>query len=184
MEDENQEEAQKENRGVSRRTLLRILIAVAVGIPILIESITFLRLLLSPDEDEEDGGDGTGDDAVGIGDEILKETPQEETISNAVVLVREENWFFSLGVEIQNNTQKEYRIEFGNVKTKSGKTFPSEVGSFIVEPEQTRTVESEWVLPEAEMPDEVTVTAVYSDEQGEQQEITQDIKLGKIPLQS
>jgi len=72
-----------EDDGIDRRTLVRLLIVVTIGVPILVEATTFLGLVSHSLGDE--GGDTSSptppQDATGVGDDLLAETPRDERVT-------------------------------------------------------------------------------------------------------
>lgn len=139
--------------GASRRTLVRLLIAVAIGIPVVIEVGTLLGML---------GGDG-GDEPVGIGDELLPATPQPETVADSSVTVSEV-WTFELVVEVTNAADQPYELVLGPVRTDRSDPVGGTRSTGEVSPGATTTLRADWEIPAASSPTAVGAVATWGDE--------------------
>ncbi|AXG05710.1 hypothetical protein DU500_04245 [Haloplanus rubicundus] len=175
--------------GISKRTLIRLLVGFGIGIPILIEAITFLGLL-----DQQFGGGG-GDDAgsgstatetptsaVGVGDDLLPETERSETLASAVL--REtggDRWPLSLTVEVHNAGDTDYEFQLLSVHLDDGRTVSGRTSTDRLAPGETRTITGEWSIPAGSTPRAVDVVAlVYAD--GSVETVERRVDLAKIPV--
>ncbi len=170
--------------GSSRRTLLRILIALAFGIPILVELFTFLGLievsLLGGD-----GGDGgtttttTAETDVGIGDELLPASTPTETVTDAYVST--DTWTFVLAVEVENTGDAPYQLYLTGVTTAEGTQVQETARSDRIDPGATGSVTARWDIPEGEQPDTARAVGItYEDGSG--QSVARDVPLSRVPL--
>jgi hypothetical protein len=178
--------------GLSKRTLIRLLVGFGIGIPILVEAITFLGLL---DQQfgggEGGGGDGSGstatatdtaEPAVGIGDDLLPDTERSETLASAVL--REaggDRWPLSLTVEVHNAGDTDYEFQLLSVHLEDGRTVSGRTSTDRLAPGETRTITGEWSIPAGSTPRAVDVVAlVYADDSVET--IERRVDLAKIPV--
>lgn len=182
----SQSSADSDDSGLSRRTLIRLLIGLGIGIPILVEGLTLLGLveqaLLGDDEDEADEGTATPS-AVHVGDEILPETPQREVLSAATIRAAEDGWRFTVTVEVDNDAEVPYELRLGTVTTSAGTEVRGGGSTGRIAPGDSGTAAAFWLLPEGETPATVEATAITTPE-GESPETTRSvIELGQIPVQ-
>ncbi|WP_254273481.1 hypothetical protein [Haloarcula marina] len=172
--------------GPQKTRLVRLLIVLAIGIPILIEVITFGGLIGHYVAGSGGGGGAAGTPTPAIagastGDEILEQTPAVERIDDATVVVAEDGWEFSLTVAVNNTGQGPYELRLGPVTTRAGETV---AGSGPTTGElaagDTGSVTGRWLLPKGQRPDAVAVTVVTGDGEPTTSEYT--VELGDIPV--
>lgn len=148
-----------EDDGIDRRRLVRILIIVAIAIPILIEAVTFAGII------SHSFGDGGGNaetptavpDGVGVDDELLEETAESETVETAYVRAMEEEWQFVLTVQVANTGEEPYAVRLSEVTSKEGTTVSGFSATGSIEPGKTANVTGAWALPESERPESIKV---------------------------
>jgi hypothetical protein len=172
-----------EQGGTSRRTLIRILIGLGIGIPILIEAATFLGLVGQQlSGDDGGGGDETTPtpepDRVGTGDELLPETPATDTMAAATLLAREDVWKLSITAQVENTTEQSYQFEFGAIHLMGDETVDGGGESDALAPGESTTVTGRWDLPPGSTPLAVDVTGIVGGER-----TAKTVPLEKIPVQ-
>ncbi|MFB6155910.1 MAG: hypothetical protein ABEJ22_08435 [Haloferacaceae archaeon] len=168
--------------GISRRTLVRVLIGLGIGVPILVEGLTFLGLVGTRLEGENgEGGDGTetpGVERVGTGEELLPATDASDTLVESTLLAREDAWKLAITVEVDNTTEMSYRFRLGDIVLTSGKHVTGGGETDPLAPGEKTVVTGRWDLPPGSTPDAVEVTGVVGGE-----ETTRTVRLRKIPVQ-
>lgn len=173
-----------DEEGIDRRRLVRILIVLAIGVPILIEATTFFGLVSHSFGD--DGGDaGTPTpmpDAVGVGDDLLADTDQEERITTASVGQGDGDWQFVFTVQVENAGEDPYELAIGTVQTTAGTAVEGAATTGRMQPGETTTVTGSWHLPEGERPRSVAVTATTYSSAGQNQ-TTETVRLEPVPVQ-
>jgi hypothetical protein len=176
--------------GLSKRTLIRLLVGFGIGIPILIEALTFLGLLQN-----QFGGDGEADstgstatatdrtpDAVGVGDDVLPETDRTETLASAVLReTGEDRWPLSLTVEVTNTGTTDYEFQMLAVHLDDGRSVEGRVSTDRLAPDESRTITGEWQIPSGSTPRSVDVVALVYGEDGVQT-VERRVDLAKIPV--
>lgn len=172
---------------ISKRTLIRLLVGFGIGIPILVEALTFLGLL----EQQFGGGDDDGtatstpdsDSAVGVGDDLLPETDRSETLASAVL--REDDgdrWPLSLTVEVRNTGDTDYEFQLLGVHLDDDRTVGGRTSTDRLAPGDRRTITAERSIPAGATPRAVDVVAlVYSDDDAVET-IERRVELAKIPV--
>jgi hypothetical protein len=149
----------------SLKLLVRLLIVLAIAIPLVIEGATVVSLV-----GEQFGPEAPAtatpvpERSVTEGDELLTETPQRERITEALVTVREEAWSFSLTVAVSNNESVPYELQVGPVQTGGGDTVSGRATTGQVAPGANTTLRRTWELPAGQRPASITVVALrYTD---------------------
>lgn len=169
---------------MERRTLVRLLVVLAIGIPILIEVATFGGLF----GDRVLGGDGGPEptttapdtpppDAVGVGDELLPETPQADTVTGAEVRTVDGERTFVLEVAVENDGEASYELRLDALTTDAGTTVSGGGRSAQIPPGENATVTGEWALSRGESPRTVIVVATLTDADGEPETVTSRVDL-------
>lgn len=170
---------------MERRTLIRLLVGLGIGIPVAIEVATFTGLVgqqLREDDDGEGvGPTPTGETAVGVGDDLLPETPQVERVERALVEAGE-TWEFELAVTVENTGEVPYELRLGPVTTDDGSRVPGTRTTGPVPAGGTRTFEATWTVPSGTLPTEVNVVAI-EDPTGDQRVRSRTVSLAKVPVQ-
>jgi hypothetical protein len=175
--------------GLSKRTLIRLLVGFGIGIPLLVEGITFLGLL----DQQFGGGDGDEDagatatetptPAVTVGDDLLPETDRSETLASAVLReVGADRWPLTLTVEVTNSGDTDYEFQLLSLSLDDGRTVGGRTSTDRLAPGEQRTITAEWSIPAGSTPRAVDAVAlVYSDD-GSVETIERRVELGKIPV--
>lgn len=181
--------------GLSKRTLIRLLVGFGIGIPILIEALTFLGLLrqqLGGGDGDGAGGtatettaSGTDTGGVSVGDDLLPATDRSERLVSAVL--RQESgsdrWPLSLTVEVTNDGTTDYEFQLLAVHLGDGETVGGRVSTDRLAPDESRTVTGEWSIPAGSTPRAVEVVAlIYPDGEGSVETVERRVELAKIPV--
>ncbi|MDY6776223.1 MAG: hypothetical protein SV253_09175 [Halobacteria archaeon] len=161
---------------MKRRNLIRLMIGLGIGIPILTEILTFSGLIGKHFFDipwlEEEGEEQR---LVGIGDEVLTETPQTETLESGVIERGEDTWSLTITVAVDNPTQDDYELTLGNVVADGQESQGGD--SVTVPPGESREVTSTWEIPRGSTPTQMDVTA-----RADGETVERTVQLGKIPV--
>lgn len=174
---------------VRRRWLLRLLVGLGIGLPVLIEARTFIGLvrvhLLGQ---EPDGGNTAGtptptaEPSVGVGDELLEGTEPTETVREARVKVLDSGWRFELSVAVENTTDVPYELRLGDVRTEAGETVDGDASTGQIPPGESAVVEEAWLLTSGSRPETLEVTALSYAEEGV--DLTEGtVRLGRVPAE-
>lgn len=171
--------------GFGRRRLIRILVGLGIGIPVLIELRTFLSLVL-PWVGADDGGDAASEtppgDAVGVGDELLPETEPVERLRSAEVSASGDAWPFTVVVDVENAGDVPYGLHLGAVTTRDGTAVEGGAGTDRLPPGESTTLATTWSLPEGATPRSMAVRAeVFSAETPEV--IDREVVLAGVPVE-
>jgi hypothetical protein len=154
--------------------LIRLLVGFGIGIPILVEGLTFLGLL----EQQFGGGDGdaestatateTTESGVTVGDDLIPETDRSETLASAVLReVDGDRWPLSLTVEVQNSGDTDYEFQILSLHLDDGRTVGGRSSTDRLDPGERRVITAEWSIPAGSTPRAVDVVAlVYPADEG------------------
>lgn len=178
-----------EDEAVRRRWILRALVGLGIGLPILIEARTFIGLirvhLLGAEPD--DGGTTstptqTPEPSVGVGDELLEGSEPTETVQEVRLRVLESGWRFELTVAVENTTDVPYELRLGDVRTRGGESVDGGASTGQIPAGESAVVEETWPLPAESRPETLQVTALsYNDDGVDLTEET--VTLGRVPLE-
>lgn len=182
-------DAADEEDTTRRRWILRLLVGLGIGLPILIEARTFIGLIRVHllGQDRDDGGTTgtptpTAEPSVGVGDELLEGTDPTETVREARLRVVDPGWRFELSVAVENTTDAPYELRLGDVRTEAGETVDGDASTGRIAPGESAVVEETWTLPSESRPVTVQVTALSYVEDGV--ELTDEtVPLDRVPLE-
>ncbi|AZH24216.1 hypothetical protein [Haloplanus aerogenes] len=157
--------------GISKRTLIRLLVGFGIGIPLLVEGLTFLGLLEEQfgggDEDSERTATATdvAESGVAVGDDLLPETDRSETLVSAVLReVDGDRWPLSLTVEVENTGDTDYEFQLLAVHLDDGRSVSGRTTTDRLAPGERRVISAEWSIPAGSTPRAVDAVAlVYPD---------------------
>ncbi|MFB6359926.1 MAG: hypothetical protein ABEH59_01235 [Halobacteriales archaeon] len=167
---------------MERRNAIRLLIGLAIGIPVAVEATTFFGLLGTQlfGGDEPPAPTATLD-RVGVGEELLPATAPTETVREATIQGDDTPWLFVLGVEIDNSLDVPYELQLGTLTLVNGETVGGAASSGRIPAGESGEVTGAWELPADTTPETLTVTGrAYED--SEVSETTADVALAKVPV--
>lgn len=168
---------------MERRTLVRLLIGLAIGIPVAVEAVTFFGLIehrLLGGNSETPAGTATPD-RVGVGEELLPATAPAETVTDAVIQGQDTPWLFVMTVEVENSLEVPYELELGTLRLAGGGSVAGGATTGRIPPGETGQVTGAWEIAEGSTPASLTVrTATYRAEGTERGTATVD--LAKVPV--
>lgn len=146
---------------ISRRNLIRLLVGLAIGIPVLIEALTLVGLvgdLFGDGGGTETPADETEVPGVGVGDELLPATAPTDTVAASYIAA--DGWTYTLTVSVDNGGDATYELRLRSVTTEGGTTVEGGGESDPIPPGASGTVTGRWDLPEGSSPDTVEVVAI------------------------
>jgi len=179
--------------GMERRTLVRLLVALAIGVPLVVEGGTLLGLLdraFGGGNGDEEGSGGNGSPtgtptrrAVGVGDELLPETTPVEEVTDMTLRATGDGWRFELTAEVRNDLDTAYEFRLGAVST-DDRTVEGGAGTGTMASGETATITGRWDLPEGEAPEAVAVSAVVAVVGGDTpREVSARVPLERVAVQ-
>lgn len=169
---------------VTRQTLVRILIVLGIGIPILVEGLTFVGLVGNQLGDGDGGGPATPTgpgSEVDIGEDLLPETDQAEVLRAANVSAAGD-WQFTLDVDVTNSGADGYAFAAGPLTTQGGTEITGSRSTGSLAANESRAFRASWNLPSGEIPAELTVTATVPTANGTRT-VTRVVTLETVSVQ-
>lgn len=162
---------------MNRSTLVRLLVVVGIGIPLVVEGVTFAGML--------DDGLGGGPPAtqtphpeeVGVGDDLLAATNASETLEGAYVVAGSDDWTLVMTVAVENDGDAPYQLQLGDVTLANGKTVEGGDGTPRLDAGESATLTARWSLPAGATPRAVAVVAVVGDDR-----VEKTVPLAKVPV--
>lgn len=150
----------------SRRRLVRLLVALGFGVPLLVEGATVLGLV-----DEWVGGDATPTASpaptatptpapVGEGDELLPETTQVDRLAAVELAETADGRELTLVVEVENGGDASYQLRLSRLVTADGDQVEGGAATDTLDPGESTTLTARWTLPAGAEPAGVEVVAL------------------------
>lgn len=176
---------------MERRTLIRLLVGLGIGIPVAVEGATFLGLVrrqLGGGDDGDGDEDGTAGEETPaprrVGDELLPETAPVERVTDMAIRATEGRWRFEMTVEVRNDLDTAYEFGLGAVTTGGGRTVEGGANTGTMASGETTTITGRWNLPEGDTPETVAASAVIAvPGAATPRELSRRIALGRVPVQ-
>lgn len=172
------------NSSAASKRLVRILLIIGIGIPVLIEAATLFRLI-GGHMGEDDGPDAaaqTTETYVAEGDELLPETPPAERISTLTIEPESEAWVFKMAVDVANPTEAPYMLQLSEVQVQDGQVF-QKTASQRWAPGDSSAMQIEWALPAGSVPSGLSAEARWYIGTDSTRTLSRTIQFGKIPVQ-
>lgn len=180
---------EEEDDGVNRKRLVRILLVLAIGIPLIVEGATFTGLIST-----KLLGGGADDGAatatptptpaverVGVGEQLLPDTEPDERVTTTSLRAESGNWVYTMSVTVNNTSNSTYELRLHSITTGDGTTV-AEVSSVTLDPGERGAVTGQWALPEGSRPDYVAVVAV-SGTGDDATTIRREVPVERVPVQ-
>lgn len=168
----------------STSKFVRILVLIGVGIPILIEAATFLRLIGGHLEEDGKHRRTSTEKAVYVveGSELLSETSQTERIAEALITARDEAWIFELEIDVDNASTYPYELVLDSLTTQNGILVPGRSAQRWA-PGESEEMEVEWRLAPGDLPARMTAIGRTIISADSVRQVRRRIEWGKIPVQ-
>lgn len=161
---------------MERRNFIRALIAVAIGVPIAIEAVTFSRLFTEGLFGEGSGGEMPNGEGVDVGEDLLPETDANDTIALMTLeATSESEWTFRMDVDVENTTEQSYRLKIGPVSLVDGSTVGETVSTGEMEPGASTTLQGEWSVPSGSR-----VEAIWAGGKTGEDSVTERVRLAPV----
>ena len=173
----------------STKRLVKILVIVGIGIPILVELMTLFNLInvqIFEDNKDTNGKDFNVEDVRGFGEGDTLFADRETTvfIDQLRVKVSAQEWRFALGMtSLDSISQDKLQIGVDSLKLKSNKMLlGNESSSWVVKQSTPAKVYGEWVLPNGDIPTKLFISMNQQVVEDSVNKVTQEILLDKIPV--
>lgn len=174
----------------SLSTWVRVLIIVAIGIPVLVELLTLFNLVKVRFGEEEDTAKQEMEAAaqppeVMIGDTLYADQPLTVVMQEMRINVSPSNWEFIIELRKQDPGKPRFGVMIDSLELNSGKMLPQSEETTGWEGEEnsdTSEFEGTWIIPNGDIPKTlfVTVNKIFSPDSVTT--VHEDVPLGPIPI--
>ena len=176
----------KSDKEGSRKTLVRILIAVGIGIPVLVELLTLFNLInVQLFEDEKAIRQQASPTEVReyiIGDTLFADSVTPITLQDMIIKVSPQSWRFELVLARSGSiTTAGPLLTADSLKLKSGEIVSDAQSWEMDNSSGSDTTRFSWMLPSGEIPTVLYIStqkSVQKDSASSQQQV----QLGNIPV--
>ncbi len=179
----------EETSNSSTKRLVKILVIVGIGIPVLVELMTLFNLIDSQmlgGEDPEAKSDEQVTEVQGIsqGDSLFTEYATVVTVDTLRVNVSARNWRFVLGLRAADSVdQKELQLQVDSLKLQSEKVLRGDESySWNIANELPVTAHGGWELPNGDIPTMLYISSRQKANQDSLARVQQEVPLDKIPV--
>lgn len=176
----------------NRRTLIRLLIGLGIGIPIAVELSTFLGLLEQSLFDSEGASPGAASDTEtgrtteqrpDVGDDLLPEEPVTVVLRDMAVLA-DGSPEFVMTVEVMNEGQTPIELRFRSITLETGRTIQGNGSTGRLEVGEETMITGRWQLDDRATPQRVTLVLVGFSSDGDAEVSTHQVPLGHVPVRN
>lgn len=173
----------------STKRLVKILVILGIGIPVLVELMTLFNLIdaqmFEGDETEVQGSEQSVEvRAMSEGDSLFTDYSSTITLKRLRVRVSAQEWRFELGLQaVDNISQDELQISIDSLKLQSDKILLEENSSEReIKNERPVTINTQWELPNGDIPKEMYISSVQKVSSDSVAPIQEQVFLDKIPV--
>lgn len=173
---------------MERRTVIRLLLLFGIGIPLVVEGLTFAGLVgqhLGVQSTPTATPTPTPEpvDSVGVGDELLAETNVSERLTTATLSDAGEHWLLTLTVTVENDGDRPVDVRLGAVVTSAGTRVDGSATTGRVPADETATATGQWTIPAGEIPETLVVeSTMYSSDGGSPRTVSRNVHLQRLPV--
>lgn len=171
---------------MSTKNLLRILIIVGIGIPVLVEVFTAFELFsIHIGEEKQHRRAHTAkstDRRVAEGRRLIPDSPPVIEIENMRILAGPRSWIFEMELELEHLPDELFQLKLEKLKLKGGEIIQDPKVKTWKSLDDEGEFELSWSIPPGETPLGVTVTARTQLSSGKSKLIEHDVVFGNVPV--
>lgn len=179
----------EETSNNSTKRLVKILVILGIGIPVLVELMTLFNLI----DSQMFGGDETkvesSEQSVEVrtmseGDSLFTDHSSSITLKRLRVRVSAQEWRFELGLEaVDSLSQDELQIRIDSLKLQSDKILLEEDSSAReIKNERPVTIYTQWELPNGDIPKRMYISSIQKVSLDSVARVQEEVFLDKIPV--
>lgn len=170
----------------SKKTLVRILIAVGIGIPVLVELLTLFNLinvqLFKDKEVTRQQAEPVEVQEYMIGDTLFADEAPPIAIDDMLIKVSAQSWRFELTLAHSGSTAVAgSSVAVDSLKLKSGEIL-SDSRNWEVDKNSQSQKTFEWLLPSGDVPSVLFMSTRQSFSKDSTANLRRDFQLGNIPV--
>lgn len=170
----------------SKKKLVRWLVILGIGIPVLVELLTLFNLINVQFTDEEQQLPNTSqtatEQAVVEGDTLFKSSAAPVIIRQLLIKVSAQEWEFELGLAYAGDAPAlDARFTIDSLRLNSGTVLQSKNVEWEIDEGQTR-LEAEWDLPSGDIPAALFLSTFQQLSSDSLAITPREIKFNRIPV--
>ncbi|MEL7832680.1 hypothetical protein [Fodinibius sp. Rm-B-1B1-1] len=177
----------EETSNNSTKRLVKILVIVGIGIPVLVELMTLFNLInvqIFDDEKSDEQASAKVEEVRGVseGDTLFKGQPTPIIIDRLRIKVDAQDWRFEIGLRaLDSLTQDELQVKVDSLQLQSEEMLLGDQNRFWqIQNQRPLNILAEWELPNGDIPQKLFISAVQvNGENGRRHEV---VPLDKIPV--
>ncbi|SHG19522.1 hypothetical protein SAMN05443144_12121 [Fodinibius roseus] len=185
---ENHSNSDSDSRNSSKR-LVKILVIVGIGIPVLVELMTLFNLInvqIFDDEEVQEQPEPVAEvRQVTEGDTLFRDYRFPVTIELLRINVSAQEWRFELGLSVPDSVDREpLEIELDSMQLNSGKILAAGRNRSwnIQEGHTPPRIQAEWELPNGDIPGTLYISSFQQMQNDTASRVQQEVPLGNIPV--
>ena len=179
----------EEQSNSSTKRLVKILVIVGIGVPILVELMTLFNLInVQIFEDEKDANSQGFDveDVRGFseGDTLFFDQASSLVFDELRIKVSAQEWRFVLGITSSDSISQDIlKIGIDSLRLQSGKILSGiDSNRWEVKRLVPAQVYGEWVLPNGDIPEKLFIKMEQKNEENSTKKVTKEVLLDKVPV--
>jgi len=162
----SEEPSKNEASSGSQKYLVRILLLVAIGVPVILEFLTFFNLIKfrlwdGEKRDQQEQVQKTEHKVreFSVGDTLFAESSVLITLQDMHIYVSPKTWKFEMKLRVMGASQ-DFKFSIDSLGLENGERVPvEELSEHETEEESgTQEIEGEWTIPNREVPNELFIT--------------------------
>ena len=164
---------------MSNRRFVIILLAFGIGIPVLIELATFVRLIYDP---FHEAPQAHRVERVQTGDELFEDEGPRVTLDQMNARAGSNGWTFEMVVRTTSPDTREFELRLDSLEMRHGDLIP-DARTHIWAPGDSSAYTAEWSVNANDWPNYMRAHATVRDAETDSTwTVTRRLELGKVPV--
>lgn len=179
-----------EKSGSSTKRLVKILVIVGIGIPVIVELMTLFNLVNVQIFEDEKIAKLNNNEAVtqvstiSEGDTLFVHDNAPLVIERFLVKVTPLEWRFEFGLRaVEKFSQQELQIVVDSLRLQSGRVLPGvDYNAWKIEDDRPAKIYKEWKLPNGDVPQKIYISVMQNTPRDSASRTQQVLPIDKIPV--
>ncbi|WP_441001380.1 hypothetical protein [Fodinibius sp. SL11] len=178
----------EEKSNDSTKRLVKILVIVGIGIPVLVELMTLFNLINVQIFEDEKDANSQGFDVAEVsgfseGDTLFANQVSKMVIEELRIKVSAQEWRFALRMTSTDSTsQDNLKISVDSLRLQSNKILLGSDSSSWEVKQVPIQVHGEWTLPNGDIPTKMFLSMYQPTREDSVEKVTQEVPLDKLPV--
>lgn len=179
----------EEQSNNSTKRLVKILVIVGIGIPVLVELLTLFNLVNVQIFEDDKDANSQGFDVEEVrgfseGDTLFSDQASPIVLDFLRAKVSAQEWRFAIGLGSTDSvSQNELKISVDSLRLQSKKILlSSDSNSWEVRQSLPAQVYGEWVLPNGDIPTMLFISMDQKITADSTKKVSREVRLGKVPV--